>query len=65
MRKTISVSEFCNHLKSKTDFMDDSDEPIIIKLPKGKNNLVVLSEATFSSIEETICQLSTNRLELR
>jgi len=67
MRKTISVSEFCNHLKSNTDCMEGSDEPITVKLPKGRNNLVVLSEAAFLSMEETIYLLSTeaNRIHLK
>lgn len=67
MRKTISVSEFFNNLKLETGFMEDSDEPILIKLPKGKNNLVVLPEAAFLSMEETIYLLSTeaNRIHLK
>jgi antitoxin YefM len=67
MRRTISISDFRNNLKAELTSINEEDEPILVKRPKGQGNIVVLSEAAFSSLEETGYLLSTeaNRTHLK
>jgi antitoxin YefM len=61
MTKVLSVTEFRSNLASELESIGaDSRNHIIIKRPKGKGNIVVLSQEAFNSMEETLHLLSSN-----
>ena len=60
MTKVLSVSEFRSNLAEGLEQVcGDNRNQIIIKRPKGKGNVVVLSQEAFNAIEETMYLLST------
>ena len=59
MTKVLSVTEFRSNLAVELDHDGGNDRnQIIIKRPKGKGNVVVLSQDAFNSIQETLYLLS-------
>ena len=60
MTKVLSVTEFRSNLAEELEQVCcDNRNQIIIKRPKGKGNVVVLSQEAFNAIEETMYLLST------
>jgi len=60
MTKVLSVTEFRSNLAEELEQVCcDNRNQIIIKRPKGKGNVVVLSQKAFNSIEETLYLLSS------
>ena len=60
MTKVLSVTEFRSNLAEELEQVcGDNRNQIIIKRPKGKGNVVVLSQKAFNSIEETLYLLSS------
>ena len=60
MTKVLSVSEFRSNLAEELEQVcGDNRNQIIIKRPKGKGNVVVISQKAFNSREETLYLLST------
>jgi antitoxin YefM len=60
MTKVLSVTEFRSNLAEELEQVcGDNRNQIIIKRPKGKGNVVVLSQKTFNSMEETLYLLSS------
>ena len=51
--------EFCATCNSNPFDAQNTQDYIIIKRPKGKKNLVLLSQEAFNTIEETMYLLST------
>jgi antitoxin YefM len=61
MIKKLSKSDFINNIDNELDFIgNNNSNQIIIKRPKGKGNIVILSEAEFNSMQETL-YLLTNK----
>ncbi|MEO6328755.1 MAG: type II toxin-antitoxin system Phd/YefM family antitoxin [Ginsengibacter sp.] len=58
--KVLNYSDLRLNLKSSLDSVLDDDTPIIVKRPKGKGGIVLVSEESFRSIIETAHLLSTN-----
>jgi antitoxin YefM len=60
--KIISVSEFESNLDNELDFIrNNNSNQIIIKRPKGKGNIIILSEAEFNSMQETLYLLTSKK----
>jgi antitoxin YefM len=60
MFKKLTIAEFERNMVYELDQIgQNSDNYIIIKRPKGKGNVVVLSQKAYNSIEETMYLLST------
>jgi len=60
MTKVLSVTEFRSNLADELEQVcGDNRNQIIIKRPKGKGNVVVISQEAFNAIEETMYLLST------
>ena len=60
MTKVLSVTEFRNNLASELEHVcKNSRNQIIVKRPKGKGNIVILSQEAFNAIEESLYLLST------
>jgi antitoxin YefM len=60
MIKKLTIAEFERNMDSELDqIAQNIQDYIIIKRPKDKGNLVVLSQKAFNSIEETIYLLSS------
>ena len=60
MIKKLTIAEFERNMDSELDqIVQNIEDYIIIKRPKDKGNLVVLSQKAFNSIEETIYLLSS------
>ena len=60
MTKVLSVTEFRSNLAEELEQVcGDNRNQIIIKRPKGKGNVVVLSQKAFNSMEETLYLLSS------
>ena len=60
MIKKLTFAEFERNMDSEFDqIAQNIQDYIIIKRPKDKGNLVVLSQKAFNSIEETIYLLSS------
>jgi antitoxin YefM len=60
MTKVLSVTEFRSNLAEELEQVcGDKRNQIIIKRPKGKGNVVVLSQEAFNAIEESLYLLST------
>jgi antitoxin YefM len=60
MTKVLSVTEFRNNLASELEHVcKNRRNQIILKRPKGKGNIVILSQEAFNAIEETMYLLST------
>ena len=62
MIKKISKSDFISNIDNELDFIrNNNSNQIIIKRPKGKGNIVILSEAEFNSMQETLYLLSSKK----
>ena len=60
MIKKLTIAEFERNMDSELDqIAQNIQDYIIIKTPKDKGNVVVLSQKAFNSIEETIYLLSS------
>ena len=60
--KTISVSEFKSNLDNELDFIaNNNSNQLIIKRPKGKGNIMLISEAEFNSMQETLYLLTSKK----
>ena len=60
MTKVLSVTEFRSNLAEELEQVcGDNRNQIIIKRPKGKGNVVVLSQEAYNSMEETLYLLSS------
>ena len=60
MTKVLSVTEFRSNLAEELEQVcGDNRNQIIIKRPKAKGNVVVLSQKAFNSMEETLYLLSS------
>jgi len=62
MTKVLSVTEFRSNLAAELEHVcKNNRNQIIVKRPKGKGNIVVLSQEAFNSIEETLYLLSSKK----
>jgi antitoxin YefM len=62
MTKVLSISEFRSNLAVELEHLgNDKRNQIIIKRPKGKSNIVVLSQEAYNAIEETVYLLSSKK----
>jgi len=62
MIKKLSKSDFISNIDNELDFIgNNNSNQIIIKRPKGKGNIVILSEAEFNSMQETLYLLSSKK----
>jgi len=60
MTKVLSVTEFRSNLAEELEHVcKNRRNQIIVKRPKGKGNIVILSQEAFNAIEETMYLLST------
>lgn len=60
MQKILTASEFRSNMAEELDQLTKKKSArIIIKRPKGKGNVVLMSEQEFASLEETRYLLST------
>jgi antitoxin YefM len=60
MPRVLSVTEFRSNLADELEHVvSDKRNQIIIKRPKGKGNVIVLSQEAFNAIEETMYLLSS------
>ena len=57
--KVINYSDLREHLKDNLDFVLQEDAELLVKRPGGKGNVVILSQASYSSTIETAYLLST------
>ena len=62
MTKVLSISEFRSNLALELDQLCcNSRNQLIIKRPKNKGNLVVISQEAYNSMEETLYLLSNKK----
>jgi len=62
MIKKLSESAFISNIDYELDFIGNNNlNQLIIKRPKGKGNIVILSEAEFNSMQETLYLLSSKK----
>ena len=60
--KKLSESDFINNLDNELDFIGNNNtNQLIIKRTKGKGNIVLISEAEFNSMQETLYLLSSKK----
>ena len=60
--KKLSESDFINNLDNELDFIGNNNtNQLIIKRPKGKGNIVLISEAEFNSMQETLYLISSKK----
>jgi antitoxin YefM len=60
MTRVLSVTEFRSNLASELEHVcKNKRNQIIVKRPKGKGNIVILSQEVFNSMEETMYLLSS------
>jgi antitoxin YefM len=60
MSKKPTIAEFERNMVNELDLIgQNSNNYIIIKRPKGKGNLIILSQNEFNSIQETLYLLSS------
>ena len=60
--KKLSLSEFIRNLDNELDFIGNNNtNQLIIKRTKGKGNIVLISEAEFNSMQETLYLLSSKK----
>ena len=60
--KKLSLSEFISNLDNELDFIGNNNtNQLIIKRPKGKGNIMLISEAEFNSMQETLYLLSSKK----
>jgi antitoxin YefM len=60
MTKKLTIAEFERNMVNELDLIgQNSNNYIIIKRPKVKGNLIILSQIEFNSIQETLYLLSS------
>ena len=60
MFKKLTIAEFERNMVNELDLIgQNSNNYIIIKRPKGKGNLIILSQNEFNSIQETLYLLDS------
>ena len=60
--KKLSLSEFISNLDNELDFIGNNNtNQLIIKRTKGKGNIVLISEAEYNSMQETLYLLSSKK----
>ena len=60
--KKLSESDFINNLDNELDFIGNNNtNQLIIKRTKGKGNIVLISEAEFNSMQETLYLISSKK----
>ena len=60
--KKLSLPEFISNLDNELDFIGNNNtNQLIIKRTKGKGNIVLISEAEFNSMQETLYLLSSKK----
>ena len=60
--KKLSLSEFISNLDNELDFIGNNNtNQLIIKRPKSKGSIVLISEAKFNSMQETLYLLSSKK----
>ena len=60
--KKLSESAFISNIDYELDFIGNNNlNQLIIKRPKGKGNIVLISEAEFNSMQETLYLLSSKK----
>ena len=60
--KKLSESDFISNLDNELDFIGNNNtNQLIIKRTKGKGNIVLISEAEFNSMQETLYLLSSKK----
>jgi len=60
MFKKLTIAEFERNMDNELDLIgQNSNNYIIIKRPKDKGNLIMLSQKEFNSIQETLYLLSS------
>ena len=62
MTKVLSITEFRSNLASELELIgSNSRNQLIIKRPKSKGNIVVISQEAYNSMEETLYLLSSKK----
>jgi antitoxin YefM len=62
MIKKLTIAKFESNLNRELDLIsEDKVNQLIIKRPKGKGNIVLISEAEFNSMQETLYLLSSKK----
>ena len=62
MIKKTTIAKFESNLNRELDLIsEDKVNQLIIKRPKGKGNIVLISEAEFNSMQETLYLLSSKK----
>ena len=62
MIKKLTIAKFESNLIRELDLIsEDKVNQLIIKRPKGKGNIVLISEAEFNSMQETLYLLSSKK----
>ena len=62
MIKKLTIAKFESNLFRELDLIsEDKVNQLIIKRPKGKGNIVLISEAEFNSMQETLYLLSSKK----
>ena len=59
MFKKLTIAEFERNMDNELDLIGQNNNYIIIKRPKDKGNLIMLSQKEFNSIQETLYLLSS------
>jgi antitoxin YefM len=57
--KKLTIAEFERNMDNELDLIGQNNNYIIIKRPKDKGNLIMLSQKEFNSIQETLYLLSS------
>ena len=62
MIKKLTIAKFESNLLRELDLIsEDKVNQLIIKRPKGKGNIVLISEAEFNSMQETLYLISSKK----
>ena len=62
MIKKLTIAKFESNLLRELDLIsEDKVNQLIIKRPKGKGNIMLISEAEFNSMQETLYLLSSKK----
>ena len=62
MIKKLTIAKFESNLIRELDLIsEDKVNQLIIKRPKGKGNIVLISEAEYNSMQETLYLLSSKK----
>ncbi|MFA9205550.1 MAG: type II toxin-antitoxin system Phd/YefM family antitoxin [Burkholderiaceae bacterium] len=62
MIKKLTIAKFESNLNRELDLISEEKvNQLIIKRPKGKGNIVLISEAEFNSMQETLYLLSSKK----